>query len=258
MAVFYPLYIFCVALVAITTILCITTASKILARRRANRRHRISCKCKACTEKTRKLTVFRSLGVLEPLTLFFIIFTVIVVISAFVGLTSITDSYNPYEVLKVSDKARPNVISSSYSKLSRFAKKNSTKAKELDYARSLLTNSTIRDNYEVYGNPIGLKLVGLGDAYIPASFFNFIEAKIEFIKFFFFMFVVFFGVMFYVVRRLRRSLNRDDLNITIKVYKKLLKESPTTEDVIESLSASSKTNISDTEITTGINRAFFI
>lgn len=240
MAVFYPLYIFCVTLVAMTTVLCITTTSKILARKRANKCRRISCKCKACTEKTRNLTVFKSLNILEPLTLFFIIFTVIVVISAFVGLTSITDSYNPYKVLRVNDRTHFNEVSSSYSKLSRFTKKNSTRAEELEHARSVLADSTVRENYEVYGNPIGLKLVGLGDAYIPAAFFKLIESKIELIKFFFFIFVVFFGVMSYVVKRLKRSLNRDDLNITIKVYKKLLKESPTTEDVIESLSASSK------------------
>lgn len=240
MTVFYPLYLFCGVLVAITTILSITTVSIIKKKKLVNKRHRISCKCKACIEKTNNLTKFGSLKFLEPLTLAFVIFTVIIVISTFVGLTSITDTYNPYKILNVEDRTHINIISTAHSRLVRVAKKNETLIKELDDAHSYISNSTIRENYEKYGNHNGLKLVGLGNTFIPPEFFDMIESHIEFINFSILVIVIFYCAILFIVKRLKKILNRDDLSITIKVYKKLLKESPTAEDVIESLSASSK------------------
>lgn len=240
MAVFYPLYLFCGVLVATTTILSIVTASKVIAKKKASSYRRISCKCKACTEKTKYFTTFRSLHILEPLTLCLIIFTTIIALSTFVGQTTITDAYNPYKVLKVPDRSQASVVNSAHTRLLRSFKNDKASSKDLDDAHAYLSNSTIRKNYERYGNHAGLKLVGFGNTFIPPKFFDFIESKFNLILFFIILFILFFAAMHLIVKRLKKTLNRDDMNITIKVYKKLLKESPTTEDVIESLSASSK------------------
>lgn len=241
MAVFYlPLYFFCATFVAISIVLCVVTLSQASKRRRAMEFPRVNCKCKACLEKIKRLSTFKSLKFLEPLTLSFATFTLLVVTSTFVGQTTITDSYNPYKVLNVSDRASLSVISSVYPRLTRTARGNEAVMKKLDEARKCLMDSTIQRNYEIFGNRAGLKLIGLGNTFISPAFFELFETYYDLIRFTLFFFGLLALATWFVAIKWRKAFKRDELNITEKVYAKLLKESPESEDILESLSASSK------------------